>query len=106
MTQSLLTFDSKDRTLQSGATRWKVVEQYYYLLWFCSFFKFPWFVIFENLSILDLALSGMKGLNPLKRQIHVFYVSISSNSPGIHDRIHFIVAAFPGTTETSALNYF
>ena len=32
---------------------WKAVEQ---------FFNFNQFVIFENLSILDLALSGVKGL--------------------------------------------
>ena len=33
------------------------------LLWCCLFFNFLQFVILENLSVLDLALSGLKGLN-------------------------------------------
>ena len=33
-----------------------------YLLWCCLTFDFTQFVILENLSILDLALSGVKGL--------------------------------------------
>ena len=32
------------------------------LLWCCLFVNFTQFVILVNLSILDLALSGMKGL--------------------------------------------
>ena len=35
------------------------------LLWCCSCFNFTQFVILENLSSLDLALSGVKGLNSL-----------------------------------------
>ena len=45
--QSFLTFDSIDKTLYCGAV---------YL------FNFTQFVNLENLSILDLALSGLKGL--------------------------------------------
>ena len=33
------------------------------LLWCCLLFSFTQFVIFENLSIFDLALSGVKGFN-------------------------------------------
>ena len=39
---------------------WKAVEQYFTAVLFV-FFNFTQFVIFENLSILDLALSGIKG---------------------------------------------
>ena len=31
------------------------------LLWCCLFFNFPQLAVWENLSVLDLALSGMKG---------------------------------------------
>ena len=37
---------------------WKAIEQYFTV----CFFDFTQFVILENLSILDLALSGVKGL--------------------------------------------
>ena len=37
---------------------WKAVEQYFTAV----LFFFPKFVILENLSVLDLALSGVKGL--------------------------------------------
>ena len=56
MIQSFLTFDSKNKTL-SVTTHSEAVAQYFIL-----FLKFPQCVIVENLSILDLALPGVKGL--------------------------------------------
>ena len=41
--------------------RWKAVEQYFTIVLFV-FFNVTQFVILENLSILDLALPGVKGL--------------------------------------------
>ena len=46
------------------------------LLWCCLFFNFTQFVIFTNLSVLDLALSGMKGLNLTFKTI--FFVILSN----------------------------
>ena len=43
---------------QSVAILWKAVES----LWCCLIFSFTQFVILEDLSSLDLALSGVKGL--------------------------------------------
>ena len=46
--------------------RWKTVEQYFTVVPFVLFFfifNFTQFVILENLSILDLAFSGGKGLS-------------------------------------------
>ena len=40
---------------------WKAVEQYFTVVLF-AFFNFPQFVILNNLSFLDLVLSGVKGL--------------------------------------------
>ena len=58
--QSFLTFDSMDKTPKSLAIHWKAVEQY---LIHCSlFFVFTQLVILENLSILDLAMSRVKGI--------------------------------------------
>ena len=54
------TFNSIDRT--SVTIHWKAVEQF--LLWCCFFFNFTQLVILENLSILGLAWSGVKRLNP------------------------------------------
>ena len=56
MIQSFLTLDSMDRTL-------KCVQSMEIL-----FFNFTQFVILENVSVLDLALSGVKGLNYYKAQ--------------------------------------
>ena len=36
------------------------------LLWRCFVFNFPQFVVLENLSILDLAMSGAKGIISLR----------------------------------------
>ena len=52
--QSFLTFDSMDRTFVGKLLSSTV-------LWCCLFFNFTQFVILENLSVLDLALSGVKG---------------------------------------------
>ena len=41
---------------------WKAVEQYFTVVLFV-FFNFNQFVILENLLILYLGISGMKGLN-------------------------------------------
>ena len=46
---------------------WKALEQYFTVL----LFVFTQFVILENLSVLDLALSGMKGLSE-----HAFELSV------------------------------
>ena len=35
-------------------------------LWCCFYFDFTQFVILENLSILDLAMSGVQGLEKLQ----------------------------------------
>ena len=45
---------------------WKVVEQYFAVAG-CLFLVFAQFVILENLTILDLALSGVKGSKNLER---------------------------------------
>ena len=39
---------------------WRVVEQYFTVV-LCLFFNFTRFIILEHLSVLDLALSGVKG---------------------------------------------
>ena len=57
--QSFLIFDSMDRTL-SVTIRWTAVKQCFTVV---LFFVFTQFVILENVSILDLALSGVKGLS-------------------------------------------
>ena len=44
---------------------WKAVEQYFNVVLGLFFFSFTQFVILDNLSIWDLALSGVKGLNAL-----------------------------------------
>ena len=50
---------------------WKAVEHYFtevlglFVLFF--FFSFTQFVILDNLSIWELALSGVKGLNALSK---------------------------------------
>ena len=49
------------------------------LPWSCLFFNFTKFVIIENLSILDLALSGVKELN--------FYVAPVLSFPIFYCRI-------------------
>ena len=50
--QSFLIFDNNcDHSFESCT-----------LLWCCLFFNFTKFLIMENLSVLDLVLSGMKGL--------------------------------------------
>ena len=56
-----LTFDSVERTLK-GANLLSST-----LLWCCLFFNFQQFVILENLSLLHLALSRVKGLTSLLR---------------------------------------
>ena len=58
--QRFLTFDSMDRTLKCDHLL-EAVEQYFTVVLFCDvvFFNFTQFVISENLSILDLALSGI-----------------------------------------------
>ena len=44
-------------------THWNAVDHYFTLFFFLRlFFNFTQFVILENLSILDLALSGVKPL--------------------------------------------
>ena len=45
-------------------------------MWCCLFFNFTQFVILENLSILDLALSAVKGLTD-----KMFYTVVTSISP-------------------------
>ena len=45
---------------------WKDVEQYFTVVLFI--FQFSQFVILENLSILDLTLSGVKGLKYYTRK--------------------------------------
>ena len=60
--QNFLTFDSMDRILKCDHSLESVtVEQY------CLFFNCTQFVILENLSTLDLALSGVKGLMTLNK---------------------------------------
>ena len=44
---------------------WKDVERYFTVVLGLFFFSFTQFVILDNLSIWDLALSGVKGLNTL-----------------------------------------
>ena len=62
MIQSLLTFDSIDRTLKCNI-HWKAVEQYFTVVPFVNFnFTLLVIKVLENLSILDLALSAVKGL--------------------------------------------
>ena len=53
--QSCLTFDSIDRTL-------KCDHLFITLLWCCLIFNFTQLETLENLLILDLGLSGVKGL--------------------------------------------
>ena len=57
--QSFLTFDSLKKTLKCGRS----LESSSTLLWRCFVFSFTQFVILEHLSVLDLALSGVKGVN-------------------------------------------
>ena len=45
------------------AIHWNAVEQYVTVVLFVFFFNFTPFVILEKFSILDLALSGGKGLS-------------------------------------------
>ena len=77
--QSFLTFDSMDRTLTvigpfTGPFTGKLLSRD--LLWCCLVFNFTQFVILENLSVLDLALSGMKEL----KGIHSKYVEKIKNN--------------------------
>ena len=67
VTQNFLTFDSVDRTLKchhSLESCWAVpyrgqsINQS--IKWCCLFFNFTQFLILENLSILDMALTGVK----------------------------------------------
>ena len=60
MMQSFLTFYSMDRT-RSVTIHWKAIEKYFIGVLFA--FNFTKFVFLENLSILDLALPGVKGLS-------------------------------------------
>ena len=45
-----------------GTIHWTAGEQYFTLVLFVTF-NFTQFLILENLSVLDLALSGVKRLN-------------------------------------------
>ena len=56
--QSFLIFDSMERKCDHSIE--KLLSSN--LLWCCLFFNFTQVVILENLLILDLALSGVKGL--------------------------------------------
>ena len=58
MEQSFLTFDSMYITRKCGHS----FESCLTVLWSCLFFNFLKFVILEHLSVLDLPLSGVKGL--------------------------------------------
>ena len=58
MTQSFLTFDSMDISV---SVRWKAVEQYFTVVLFVFQF-YPVCIFFEKCSVLNLALSGVKGL--------------------------------------------
>ena len=52
----------------SVTIHWKAVGQYFTLeLGLFFFFSFTQFVILDNLSIWDLALSRVKGLNALRK---------------------------------------
>ena len=59
---------------------WKAVEQYFTVL----LFDFTQFVILENLSVLDLALSGVEGLRVC---LHGGSVSILLGYPGFTSKI-------------------
>ena len=59
--QSFLTFDSMDRTLRCDHFVGKLLSST--LLWCCLLFNFTQFVILEHLSVLDLALLGVKGFD-------------------------------------------
>ena len=83
--QIFLTFDSMDRALKCDHSL-KAVEQYFTVVLFVClffFFNFAQFIILECLSIFDLALSGVKGLNFLSAII--FILLPSSNVPGQTD---------------------
>ena len=75
MSQSFLTFDSMDRIVKcdhsewSNEFHWKAVELYFTVV-FC-FFNPTQFVILEDLSILDLALSGERKLMCFSSYAHV-----------------------------------
>ena len=55
---------------------WKAVEQYFTVV--LSVFKFTQFVILENLSVMDLALSGVTGISP---RIHIHIITVQA--PGL-----------------------
>ena len=62
--QSFLSFDSKDRTLKCDQQLLSST-----LLWCCLYLNFTQLAILENLSILDLTLSGGKGLSGFVRAL-------------------------------------
>ena len=58
--QIFLTFDSMERTLNCNHFFGKLLSRT--LLWFCLVFNFTQVVILKNVSVLDLAPSGVRGL--------------------------------------------
>ena len=57
---NFLTFDSKDRCLKCDHSLEKLLSST--SVWCCLLFNFTQFVVLEKLSVLDLRLSGVKGL--------------------------------------------
>ena len=70
--QSFLTFDSMEGTLKCDHSLESCT-----LPWCCLFFSSTQFVILENLSILDLAFSGVNGSSVqflrLRVDVHFFF---------------------------------
>ena len=75
MIQSFLTFDSMDRIPKCDHS-WKAVEKYFTVVLFVIQFYPVCNKFLENLSILDLVLSRVKGLIVfLIPKCHVSYIS-------------------------------
>ena len=60
---------------------WNSVEQYFtvVLLAVFLFFNFTQFIILENISVLDFALSGLNGLRLLKVSSHIMMLHASKD---------------------------
>ena len=64
--QNFLTFDYMDRTLECSLKLIeKLLSSFCSAVYFCFFFNFSKNAILENISSLDLALLGVKGLTTL-----------------------------------------
>ena len=76
-----ITFDS----MESVTIRWKALLSST-LPWKCLFFNFTQFIMLQNFSILDLALSGVKQLYELVKQLYELVKQLYEHA--LHERFH------------------